>query len=235
MKKTILSLLIGSVIFFSCRKEHLAIVEEACLLQTDSPDSRSYTCDSVVAVSYSGKHCGLLPLSQKNYWIYQDSVFNNGSFSRVQFDTLRFSKTYRSLPDNLVWWESNIEVGLPNLLYSNDSSIFLLEQRLFSPDCIQDAKKEYSLFPGESTNYLAHFDDAAAMGKSVKMEETMATPAGSFLNCILFEKNARSYRKDDIYFKPGIGVVKYTREEAPMGSPITKLQQISTLIKFHIE
>ena len=189
-----------------------------------------------MAVTYTGKNCGLLPLNKNNYWIYQDSMFNNGVFQNVQYDTLRFDKTYLSLSDNLIWWQANMEVGLPDLLYSSDSSIFSIEQRMFSPtDPIWDARKEFSLFSGETANYLAHFDDNAAQGKSIKLDGDLATPAGEFPDCIQFEKNARSYRKDEIFFKPGIGVVKYTQEKAPMGTTVIKLQQISTLVGFHIE
>ncbi|HYM94978.1 MAG TPA: hypothetical protein VET23_12610, partial [Chitinophagaceae bacterium] len=178
---------------------------------------------------------GLMPLSTKNYWVYQDSLFTNGSFQRVQLDTLRFQKTFLSLPDNLIWWQANIEIGLPDLLYASDSSIFQVEKRMFSADFVWDAKKEYSLFQGKSVSYLTSFDDNAAMGKSIILEEPLSTPAGEFNGCIQFEKNARSYRKDEVYFKPGIGVVRYTQEKAPMGSPVIKLQQISTLVSFHIE
>lgn len=176
-----------------------------------------------------------MPLSKKDYWVYQDSIFANGAFLQVQYDTLRFGKTYRSLSDNLIWWEANIEVGLPELLYASDSTIFEADKRMFSNDVTWDAKREYSLFSGQTLSYLTSFDDNAAIGKSVKLDTPLTTPAGTFTDCIQFEKNARSYRKDETYFKPGIGVVKYTQEKAPMGSPVTKLQQVSTLISFHIE
>jgi hypothetical protein len=139
------------------------------------------------------------------------------------------------MSDDLIWWQANMEVGLPDLLYSSDSSIFSVQERMYSADPIWDARKEFSLFSGETINYLTHFDDNAAQGKSSKLNGTFETPAGQFPDCIQFEKNARSYRKDEIFFKPGIGVVKYSQEKAPMGSPVIKLQQISTLVAFHIE
>jgi hypothetical protein len=73
------------------------------------------------------------------------------------------------------------------------------------------------------------------MGRSIKIEDPIVTPAGKFNGCVLFEKNARSFRKDQIYFKPGLGVIKYIQEKAQMGFPITKLQQISTLVSIHLE
>ena len=205
-----------------------------CELQTDNPAGRSYTADSLVSFTCTSKHCGIIPLSITNYWVYQDSIFNDGVFIKVTIDTLRFAKTVKSLTDGLVWWQGNLSVGLPNLLYANDSSIFEVNERLFAPG-ISDAKKEFGLFQGDSVKYLTSFTDAAAMGRSVKMDTEINTPAGIFSDCIYFEKNARNYRKDQVYFKPGIGVIKYILEKAPMGTRSIKLQQVSTLIAWHIE
>ena len=137
-----------------------------------------------------------MPLSRNNYWIYQDSIYVDGIFARIEYDTLQFQQTYKSLSDNLIWWESNIEIGLPNLLYANDSALFLAEYRLFAQDPIMDAKREYTLFEGDSIKYLTQFEDNAAMGRSVKIQETVKTSAGNFSDCILYEKKAPFYRKD---------------------------------------
>jgi hypothetical protein len=175
-----------------------------------------------------------MPLNSKNYWVYEDSIFNYGTFVRVQYDTMRFTKAWRSQPDGLVWWESNLKVGLPDKLFTSDSAFFKLENRLFTPG-IMDAKKDFSLFPGDSLRYLASFEDAAAQGRSVKLTTPISTIGGIFDNLILFEKNARNYRRDQVYFKPGFGVIRYIMEKAPMGTPFIKLQQVSTLVAFHIE
>jgi hypothetical protein len=98
-----------------------------------------------------------------------------------------------------------------------------------------DAKKDFGLFQGDSLKYLTSFSDAAAQGRSLKIETALKTPGGTFQDCLYFEKNARNYRKDQVYFKPGLGVVKYILEKAPVGTWATKLQQISTLVAFHLE
>jgi hypothetical protein len=235
LKRTILYLVSASILFVACRKENIILQEAACLPQTDNPAGRSYAENMLASVSYSQKHCGLLPLSKKNYWVYIDSFFTNGAFARSKYDTLRFTTTYQSMPDQLIWWQPDMEIGLPDLLYSNDSAIFLASYRLFAPDPIRDAKKEYGLFAGDSVKYLTSFDDNAALGRSVKWSSTITTPAGNFGNCILFEKKAPYFRKDQVFFKPGLGVVKYIHEEAPMGSPVMELQKTSTLVSAHIE
>ncbi len=239
LKKTIISLLIGSAFFAACRKDNNfaplpVVVQEACLPQTENPAGRSYASDSVISISYSNKHCGILPLSTKNYWVYEDSVFNDGVFAKLQYDTLRYNTTKKSLQDGLIWWESNISVGLPETLYANDSSFFAMADRLFVPGII-DIKKDFSLFPGDSLRYLTSFDDAAAIGRSLKLQTDYNTPAGTFNNCIYFEKNAPHFRLDQVYFKPELGVIKYVMQKAPIGSGTLKLQQISTLVAFHIE
>ena len=210
-------------------------MEDACLPQKGNPSGYSYIPDSMVAVHYTQKNCGLLPLSRNNYWIYEDSIFVAGVFSKVQFDTLRFTETYKSLPDQLIWWKTNINIGLPELLYASDSALYLAGYRFFAMDPIMDARKEYGLFAGDSIKYLTSFEDNAAFGRSVKLDGTLKTVSGNFSDCILFEKKAPYFRTDQVYFKPGLGVVRYVSEEATMGSPVLKLKQISTLISFHLD
>lgn len=237
LSKLFFSIAMGSILFSACRKDILSPQYETakpCVAQIENPAGRSYSSDSVVDFTCAEKHCGMLPLSSKNYWIYEDSVFNNGVFVRVQFDTLRFNSNKVSLEDGLVWWTSNINVGLPATLYTNDSAFFNISDRLFMPG-VKDVRKDYSLFPGDSIKYLANFDDNAANGRSIRLKAPVATPAGTFDNCIYFEKNARNFRRDQVYFKPGLGVLKYIHEKAPMGSPIVKMQQILTLVAIHFE
>ena len=181
----------------------------------------------------TGKHCGLLPLSTKNYWIYEDSIFSNGAFLRVQYDTLRYISAKIST-DGLVWWNANFSVGLPATMYSNESAVFTLSERLFTPGIV-DARKDYIMPEGDSVKYLSNFEDVAAPARSVRLREDVKTSMGSFSDCILFEKHARFFRKDQVYFKPGLGVVKYIQEKTPQGQMTMQVQQISTLVAVHIE
>lgn len=244
LKKSILLLLPGILFLASCSKDELVIdpvvdmpaqnIPVPCIAQTVNPAGRAYDTDSILNVNCMESHCGLIPLNAKNYWVYEDSVFSYGTFLRVEYDTLRYRGIRRSLYDGLVWWESSADLGIPQMLYANDSSLFALKQRAYTPDYV-DAKKDYSLFPGDSIRYLASFDDIAAQGRSVRMKSSYTVPAGEFDGYIYFEKNARNYRKDRVYFKPGVGVLKYIIEEAQMGTFQIKLQHIKTLVSFHIE
>ena len=138
------------------------------------------------------------------------------------------------MTDGLIWWEGNISIGLPTTLYANESTFFSLSDRMFTPD-VKDARKEFSIPSGDSAKYLTSFEDAAAFGRSVKLQTSIKTPAGVFNNCILFEKNAPYFRKDQVFIKPGIGVVKYIQEKAAPGQRSIKLQQISTLVKVYFQ
>ncbi|HPH32710.1 MAG TPA: hypothetical protein PLB49_12705 [Chitinophagaceae bacterium] len=236
MKKTFILFIAGILCLSSCKKESLSVPESksACSVQTSNPSGRSYSADSVISYPCTGSFCGLMPMNSNNFWIYEDSLFTDGVFKQVQYDTLRFTGTYRSLNDGLVWWESNISVGLPEKMYASDSALFSMEDRMFM-EGIKDVKKEYGLFAGDSLRYLTAFEDAAAIGRSLKMTGTLSTPAGDFSHYLFIEKNARNFRKDQVCFMPGVGVIKYRQEKAVMGSPVVKLQKVSTLVKYYIE
>lgn len=224
----------------SCKKDKASFivpVEEstvACIQQTGNPSGRSYTAIELEAFTCTSSHCGFLPLNRKNYWIYLDSIYDNGVFVKAQYDTLRFIQNWRSSTDGLVWWESNIEIGLPQVLYANDSTIFKLEDRMFTQDML-DVRKDLTTYNGDSTRYITSFSDNAAICRSLKLTEPITTNAGQFSDLVYFDKNAPFFRRDQIFFKPGIGVIRYVMEKAVMGNPVVKLQQVSTLVRYHIE
>lgn len=206
-------------------------------MQSGDPEGRSYPASSITEFNYSKKNCGIIPLSSKNYWVYQDSIFNEGVFLTTRYDTLRFTTSLKTQTDNFIWWKaSKFSIGLPKILHASNSAIFGLETRFFNPD-FKDVQKQYSLFEGESSSFLTSFsgDDVAANGIAIKLQSNYKTPAGIFEDCLYFEKNARGYRNEQIILKPGIGIVKFKLEKALMGSFVVKLQQTSTLVSYHIE
>jgi hypothetical protein len=223
-----------SILFFSCKKDEHSKTD-FCFVPTAPPAVPSYYLSDITSASgYTAKQCGLLPLYARNYWVYEDSIFNNGIFARVQYDTLRYLPALRTLVDNLTWWQGNIFVGLPQTVFVTDSVLYEMADRLFMFE-IKDVKKDFSLIPADSLHYLASFDDNAAIARSVKIPGIITIAAGSFDNCYSFEKHAPAYRKDHVYFKPGLGVLKYRTEKAQMGSRILKLTNIKTLVSWHIE
>lgn len=237
LKKIIFSFTLLIFLLSACTKHEIImppIAGKTCELQTGNPSGKSYSADSVVTYNCTNSHCGVLSLSSNNYWIYQDSIFTNGVFAKVQLDTLRFDKQVQSLSDGLVWWKGSKNVGLPETLYANDSSFFGLENRMFMPG-VMAAKKEFGLFAGDSLRFLSSFEDMAAQARLLKSQSPVSTPAGSFNDCLFFEKNARFFRNDQVFFKPGVGVVKYVQMLYSYSTRQFEPQQISTLVKVHIE
>ncbi len=241
MKKLTLSIFFLSILISSCQRELLeppvekvTVKATPCIEQKVNPTGRSYSTDSLVEYNCTEKHCGFLPLSTKNYWVYEDSVFSNGVFVKVQMDTLRFNTTYKSLQDGLIWWKPNMGIGLPRLLYTNDSSFFAANESLLMPE-FTNTRKDYGLFAGDSVKYLGSFEDVAAQCRSLKIETSIKIPAGSYSNYLYFEKNARFFGRDQLYYKPGIGILKYVQERATPGSPQIKLLKVCTLVSYHIE
>lgn len=229
------------ILLVSCKKEREQINvtsgEEAttgCILQTGNPSGRSYNTTEVEPFTCTNSHCGFMPLNRKNYWVYLDSFYNNGSFVSARYDTLRFTQNWRSTTDGLVWWENNIDIGLPQVIYANDSTIFKMEDRMFTEDML-DVRKEFTLYSGDSARYITSFTDNAAICRSLKISSPLSTKAGEFSDLLYFDKNAPFFRRDQVFFKPGIGVIRYVQEKAAMGSPVVKLQQTSTLVSFHLE
>lgn len=219
--------------FVACRKAVLPVENTACILQTGNPHLKTYTADSVTAAGSHYKHCGLLPLSPAYQWFYEDSVFTtSGSFSSLQNDTLQFSPQYRTA-DDLVWWAGDKYIGLPGLLYANDSSLFSLDKQLFVVPEVMAARREYHFYPEDSVRYLTSFSDMGAVGKAIRQQSPVTTPAGSFSGCILYEKNAPGYRRERIWFMPGIGVVRFTQELAGSNGQL-KLRRISVLSAYQL-
>jgi len=240
LKKIIPHLLVASLLFSACQKEKNYIITavqlkaEACLPQTDNPAGRTYLSENVIAATDTKKTCGIIPLSSKNYWVYQDSIFANGDFVSVKMDTLRYAKAWQTTTDNLIWWEGNLDVGIPRILYVNDSALFTIENQLLNPT-VKQARKDYALFTGDSSNYISGFDDLGAFVRAIRVQSPLLTEGAKYSESIYFEKKSPNYRRDQVYFKTGIGVLKYITELVPMGERYFKLQRISTLVSFHVE
>lgn len=236
-----MSIFLSVTVLASCQKE---VVEQPeppttvktvpCVEQKVNPSGRSYVTDSLVEYNCKEKHCGFITLSSKNYWVYQDSIFNDGVFSNVKMDTLRFSKTFMSKQDGLTWWQANKDLGLPKLLYANDSSFFSANTLNFAPTTTT-ATRSYGLFSGDSIRYMSSFDDVMAMGRSIKLNTSVKVPAGSFNNVLFFEKTANFYGSDELLYKPGVGVLKFTQMRVSFVDMENKKQKVSTLVAYHIE
>ena len=231
--KTHYILLLAALWFFSCDKENAP--EKPCTKLIENPAGRTYGCTDVIEVSYTGNYCGFMPISDRTYWVYEDSIFEDGIFKMKRLDTLRFSKKYMTITDNIIWWEADKFLGLPSKLYANDSGIYKLEYRMFSSPCVMDVKKEYYEPEQDFTQYLTSFDDDAAIGRINKLHSPVTVPTGSFEQCISFEKFAPTYRSDKVIIKMGVGVIKFIHQLAPPSDTEIKLQLVSSLVGVYKE
>ena len=240
MKSSTLALAIIALTIYSCSKMDSAELQQEppvaapCIGQTGNPAGKSYTADSVVAYTCTSRHCGIIPMSAKNFWIYEDSIFQDGNFLRVQLDTLRFTSNRKSLSDELVWWEATINVGLPEWLYANDSAIFSMNESWFLAGQL-NSRREFGQISADSARYLSAFEDIAAQAKTIKLTAPVSSPAGTWNDCLYFEKYSRNYRKDQVFFEPGIGVIRYVHEMAAPGTSQLRMQQVSRLVSYHLE
>jgi hypothetical protein len=171
-------------------------------------------------------------LTSKNYWVYEDSLFDgDGNFKLIQIDTLRYTKTLQT-PDNLIWWETKKDIGLPKKLYASDDAIYGLQKGTFIMDTFYSKRGFYE---ADSVNFLSGFNDIVAFGKIVKRAEPLKTPLGTFDSYILFEKYSPGYRRDKVYFVPGLGVIQYTSEFYKAPGPPSKMKLFikSTLMGYY--
>jgi hypothetical protein len=239
LSKFLATLLAGSLLFTACSKnEFYPLPEpdstESCVPATENPNGRSYSAEWVATFNCTDNICGLMPMNRSNFWVYEDSIFNLGVFSHVKYDTLRFTQQMKTLQDGLVWWKPNTQVGLPDAMYVSDSSFYNLSERLFAPG-YWDAKKDFGLFSGDSIRFQASFHDYAATGRGIRLSSPIDTEMGRLTDCYYFEKLARNFRRDQVWIKPGIGVIRYTYEQANNGFPrVVTLRKISTLVDYYI-
>jgi hypothetical protein len=79
LKKTLLSLITGSILFVACKKTDymldIPVAKQAC--DTNNQPFGKILFDSVVSYNCTTRHCGIMPMGKNNYWVYQDSIFTD--------------------------------------------------------------------------------------------------------------------------------------------------------------
>ncbi len=187
-----------------------------------------------VNIDHDKNHCGYLPLGKKNYWVYLDSVFNGSGFQYSQLDTVRF--TVNSITtDSVIWWSQSSQTNFayPKYLYSTDSTTYVLAGAWG-----YNAVKWFYTIPGETANEDCHSTDVSSICIAKKHNIPVIVPAGSFTNCMYYEKLGfyGNLANTAIWFKAGVGVL---RSEVYLGSTwgvlTGSLLRTSTLVKYFIE
>lgn len=219
------------LMIFSCNREDKDIEHKGCIPNTQIPTG-TYGLSSNVIVSYNGNHCGYLPLSKKNYWIYTDSSTDaNGQLQFKTTDTLRFLVTSRT-PDGIIWWSrvpgtANFALGYDSYFYSTDSTTYTISKQYGDDIGI----KWFYAIKNSPTAEDLYYSDVSSPCNAQRLSNNVTVPAGSFSNCMFFVKtnvwgNGIEYK---IRYKPGLGIL---RCEASLG---TRIVYTSTLINYYIE
>jgi hypothetical protein len=217
MKKNFILLFFAILVIYACKKDNKPLETEQCTYPIPTRVPRTFydVANQLPEIQYNQSHCGYLPLSKENYWVFQDSVFddNTGQFISTAIDTLRFNKTFQS-NDSIVWWKPNNDFallkGFYTRMYSTDSVLYALNQGAFGSK--QTLKWCYQLNV-DSVSDPCIWSDAGRMecvGK--KLNSPVVVLAGSFTDCRQFIKiweggniyESRLY----IYYKPGLGILR---------------------------
>lgn len=238
MRDAILIVFVILLVCSGCKKTNLDDKTASCPhpIPTTIPQ-RAYT-SGFTEITYQQSHCGYLPLGKKNYWVFQDSVFdsNTGAFLSTFIDTLRFERTFR-FSDSIVWWMPKITFfpgyfkGYYNLMYSTDTVLYTLGDG--GPGSLPSAKWCFPLHT-DSIHLYPHWSDAGGYEVvGYKLYSPVTVPAGSFNDCSLFIHRWNSTTGGwYIYFKPQVGILKFIVRRGPGGSIIS---HTSTLLSYHIE
>jgi hypothetical protein len=180
------------------------IIDSNCVHSTKIPAF----CPAIILpeIDNSQKHCGILPISKKNYWIYLDSLFDiTGQFTQIKIDTLRFIKAHMS-PDSITWWSTNNTFkGFLQYSYSTDSVLYTLGTNWGGKPVV----KWFHYMNTDSTSENCNYTDHPTICEAKKLYQAVIVPAGKFNNCLLFTKKWILPELLNIYFKPGIGVLRF--------------------------
>jgi hypothetical protein len=203
LMKSIFTFLLLLVILASCKKEDTGdlILNDGC---------RSSVTKSVSANS-SATSDGIIPLAIGNYWVYADSVWQDGKLTQAGIDTL--SVTGVSNYNDEIWWIFSDGSGLSQ----KDDTVFELDRNircygkntLFFPVSYNNFQDSVFYFISMNNN----FSHIQTVRNSRILEETVIVPAGSFRECSLYD--ILNYKKQIV--KPGIGIL-YMNEEMSSSS-----------------
>ncbi len=228
MLKTILVIPLFFITVISCNKENTSQADSICEHPNQLPPFGYNSSTTFTAVNYDKNHCGYFPLSKKNYWVYLDSNFNNntGVFINTLIDTLRFIETRQS-PDGIIWWHPNIFGIVLPFMYSTDTLVYTLGNNWGG----KPAVKWFYPIQSDSAIDGSNYTDIVGVSKAYKINSTVTVPAGSFSDCILYQKLVTFPSVLETIFKPGIGVLRFKQYD----HATSKLYKISTLLTYHLE
>lgn len=238
MRLNLYPFLFLAILLLACHRDHCdnnpANPSMACVRNSTIPYGSYLQLQNLPPSSTDSIYCGYLPLSRKNYWVYLDSVYDqNGIYTHSIRDTLRYTVT-RRLQDGIAWWSTdsvgNLKVWAlyPRFVYSTDSVLYFISERRTGAPFFKAITSD-TLIEG------CQYSDHSQICESVKNPNPVVVPAGTFTNCMKFNKTwVLGYYEIETHFKPGIGVLK-TRYFTDRFTFPFRMIRTSTLEAYHIE
>lgn len=217
-KMSITSVVLAVLIITSCKKDQVPVegnenndfLAENCIYGGDfTPISNPNFSES-----------GIIPMHMNNYWKYADSTWDSGG-NLIESDVHLLQSSEARMKNGDVWWTLNYPVGIVH--QSNDT---LFNYEYLWPSGCPGKTPNYFLFDADSiTSTFVMEGDMAFVMSSHKLS-SIATPAGTFLDCLYYNKSGLSIA----IIKPGIGIIEFEGSE-----PFTNNSRKLTLIEYYLE
>lgn len=168
---------------------------------------------------------GLIPLSLISYWVYSDSVWNNGILQTLSFDTLRVVSAQKS--GNETWWFLSDSY----ILFQKNDTVYKLSSGFISGgavSCPEKTKLFFAVTNDTVQNWNEQFSDYIFTGKAFLVGNTIATATSNYSGCMEFTQYGFvNYAR---IIKPGIGIVKTIEDDFN-----NKIKRIRTLVNYRIQ
>jgi hypothetical protein len=179
----------------SCKKD-----KEVEIVYSNCPYGKNFT-----PMSDSNVKCdGLIPLSLINFWIYADSVWEDGILKSTTYDTLKVISA--EISDNDIWWKLSDGYCLSQ---SNDTVYKLNFNGFVDAGSVVCPEKTVLFFPVSTDtvqNWHEVTSDYIENGIAYLNGDILITAAGNFSGCLVFVRIG--YSTYTRILEPGIGVVK---------------------------
>ena len=170
------------------------------------------------------KSYGFIPLSLTNYWIYSDSIWQDGVLQPLTYDTLSVISAEKTGEDT--WWKMSDGYRLCN----DDDKVYKLGFFGYAmPGTTVCPEKALLFFPVQADTtiiWTEWISDYGILGEAKLNKSIIHTGAGDFSD--FFEYNQSdaigvNYR----WIKPGLGIIKTIQENS-----FNKTRMVRTLVSY---
>jgi hypothetical protein len=150
----------------------------------------------------------IVPMAEGNYWTYLRYYYNSSKKnSIIEIDTIQFLFGEKVKLNNEVWYQwglkdcgfnfigRNKEDGFWNITHDKKTNFSIDSAYLFF---------KYPTYIGDVWYNKNHSDSM----QTLSVDEDVIVPAGKY-KCIHYLIEGKNNSKKDVYFTPGVGMIKY--------------------------